>query len=94
MRQESETFCAGYSLAEVMVVVVIMGVVGALAVPAMGQWLSNQRLQDSARSLESAFEFARGEAIRTGNIHLVLFDQDPDGNDIVDGNGDTVSILV
>lgn len=71
---------AGFSLVELGVVLGIVGALAAIAVPSMARWMGNQRLSRSARVLDSAISFARSEAIRTGNIYLVLVQTDAQGN--------------
>lgn len=73
---------SGITLIELMIVVVILGIMVALAAPMTVQWASNQRLTQAARQVESAFSYARSEAIRTGNIHIVMVDEEPDGTDL------------
>jgi type IV fimbrial biogenesis protein FimT len=84
----------GFTLVELVVAVVIIAVVSALAVPALGRWLSHQRLKFSARTVEAALNHARGEALRSGNIHLVFFQRDAAGNALLDVGGNSVPILV
>ena len=76
-----------------MTIVAIIGVFAAIAVPATDQLFADQRLNASARSLGTAFAYARGETIRTGNIHIVFFERDAAGNLLTVG-GSTVDILV
>ncbi len=79
---------SGFSLVEVMVVVAIVGALAAAAVPNFREWMQNSRVRSSARSVADAFHVARTEAMRTGNIHVVLLGSDisfapvlgPDGN--------------
>ena len=85
---------AGFTLIEAMIVVTVVGVMVATAIPSMNQWLANNRLNDSARSVNAAFSFARSEAIRSGNLHLVFFDKDAGGIDLQDSGGQDVDILV
>lgn len=62
----------GVTLVEIAVVVAIIGVLAALATPALGRFLADQRLRTAARSMADAFQLARAEAIRNGNPHVVL----------------------
>lgn len=70
----------GFTVVEVVIVLAIVAVMTAVAVPSMRQWSANQRLKSSAREISSVFSYARSEAIRTGNVHLVLFQEDAQGN--------------
>ena len=71
---------AGFTLLETMLVVSIVAVITALAVPSFSQYAANQRLRSSALEVSTAFSYARSEATRTGNVHLVLFQEDAQGN--------------
>jgi prepilin-type N-terminal cleavage/methylation domain-containing protein len=64
---------AGLTLVEVMIVVAVIGALVSLAAPAMQRLLEAQRVKGAARSVADAFLLARGEAIRTGNPHIVFF---------------------
>jgi len=70
----------GFTTVELAVVLAIVGIIVALAAPLTTGWSERQRLRDSARTVANAFSYARGEAIRTGNIHAVYFLNDADGN--------------
>ncbi len=70
----------GFSLTEVMVVVAIIGIISALAVPNLSSWVAGLRVKDAARSIAGLLEIARTEAGRTGDNHLVFFGMDAQGN--------------
>jgi len=66
---------AGMSMIELAVVLAIVGVLSIAALPAFDGVFTNQRLKAAARSVADALHLARSEAIRTGNTHLVVFQQ-------------------
>lgn len=84
----------GFTLIEIVVSMAVLAIVAALAVPTMGRWAQNQRLAGSAGAVDDAISYARGEAVRTGNIQLLFVGQDTAGNALVDENGRTVDLLV
>lgn len=64
---------AGFTLIELMIVVLIIATVAAMAIPGFLSWNENERVRAAARSVADAFLLARSEAIRTGNNHLIVF---------------------
>lgn len=71
---------SGVTLIELVIILAVVGVIAALAAPVGSQWAENQRLSGSVREIEAAFSYARGEAIRTGNIHAVFLGVDAQSN--------------
>jgi type IV fimbrial biogenesis protein FimT len=55
---------AGFTLLELMVVVAIVGVLMAVAIPAMGNFIRNGRITAAANDLMAALHFTRSEAIK------------------------------
>jgi len=80
MRSASLLRPTGFTLVELAVVLGLVGIIAALAAPLSTGWSDRQRLKDSARTVANALSYARGEAIRTGNIHAVFFGTDAGGN--------------
>jgi prepilin-type N-terminal cleavage/methylation domain-containing protein len=79
---------AGMTLLELMIAVAIVGILAAVGVPQLERFFANQRLKSAARSVADAFLLARGEAIRTGDPHIVFLSAgnppatDPAGTDL------------
>lgn len=85
---------AGFSIIELMVVVVIMTVVLAASIPALRQHTENVNLTKGSREVESSLKLARTRAVSTNTPVVVTFDtnnntyflfEDEDG----DGNHDS-----
>jgi prepilin-type N-terminal cleavage/methylation domain-containing protein len=87
----------GFTLIEIMIVVGIIAIFAALAVPSWRAYQRNLQLRAAARSVANAFAWARSHALSTGNRHVVVFAIDPNdvcGSPIVDVKGDPVPVLV
>lgn len=54
----------GFSLIELMVGIVILGVLMAMAVPRFSDWLRNARVRTSAEAIQNGLQLARAEAVR------------------------------
>ena len=54
----------GVSLIESMITIAILGLLVALAMPAIGDWLLNTRLRNAAESIQNGLQMARAEAVR------------------------------
>lgn len=54
----------GFSLIELMVVVVILGVLATLGAPSYHEWITNRRVRSTAESILSGLQMARAEAVR------------------------------
>ncbi|MCL4181596.1 MAG: prepilin-type N-terminal cleavage/methylation domain-containing protein [Verrucomicrobia bacterium] len=65
---------AGFTLLELMVVCVVIGVMTAMILPEMRGTLEEARLRSSGRGLVSVFQLARSRAITTREAHRVRFD--------------------
>ena len=62
---------AGFTMAELMIVIVIIAILSAIAVPSIINWLPNYRLKSATRDLFSNFQKAKMEAIKR-NVTIVL----------------------
>ena len=61
----------GFTLAEILIVVVLIGIVSAVAVPLFSSFLASKQLDVAAEEVANAMRFALGEANRTGGYILV-----------------------
>ncbi len=85
---------SGFTLIELMVTAGIIGALAMIAAPGMARWNANQRVKSAGRTLAGAFTLAHGEAIRTGDLHIVFFRTDAQGNTLLDTAGKAVPLLV
>jgi type IV fimbrial biogenesis protein FimT len=69
----------GFSLAELMTVIAIIGIMTAFAVPGFIKWLPNYYLKSAARDLRGSFQLARTTAIKSGTNCTITFNQPVDG---------------
>ena len=67
----------GFTLTELMVTVSVMGILMALGLPAMAEWMANSRIRSASESVLTGLQLARSEAIRrNANIRFLLVGTD------------------
>jgi type IV fimbrial biogenesis protein FimT len=71
---------SGFTIIELAVVIAIIGIVSAIAVPNMIGWASRSRVNGAARDIVSMVQKARIEAVRNNEQVYVTFDPDNDGS--------------
>ncbi|HUK62881.1 MAG TPA: prepilin-type N-terminal cleavage/methylation domain-containing protein [Dongiaceae bacterium] len=84
---------AGFTAIEVMVVIAIVGIMTALAVPQMRNYFNDQRLKSAARTMADTFSIARAQAIRTGTNQIVFVRRDMLNAALTNQAGTVVPIL-
>ncbi len=65
----------GFSMIELMIVIVIIGIMTSLAVPKFGKTFQRMKLKGAARDLSSDFRLARSKAIAGKDQYGLYFDQ-------------------
>ncbi|GAB2894302.1 GspH/FimT family pseudopilin [Microbulbifer echini] len=67
----------GFTLIELMVVITVLGIVTALAVPSFSTLIENNRMSTMTNDLNSTLQFARSEAVRRkGDVRVSAVDGD------------------
>jgi type IV fimbrial biogenesis protein FimT len=62
----------GFTMIELMTVIVIVGILAVLAIPAFGEQLARRRLEGAATDLSTDLQFARTQAVgRRGTTQLI-----------------------
>ncbi len=54
----------GFSLVELMIVVALIGILSAFAIPSYRDWIQNTRIRTTAESIQNGLQKAKAEALR------------------------------
>jgi len=65
----------GVTLIELAVVMAIVAIMALFMAPAIGEWLDNYRIRQTAREVSSDLQFAKMKAISSGRYCTVVFSQ-------------------
>jgi prepilin-type N-terminal cleavage/methylation domain-containing protein len=85
----------GFTLLELTIVLVVAGVLSSLGVVSIQKWVADERARTTVRQFADILSTTRAEAIRTRQVHVVVFGSpsDSDGSTVAalayqDTNGD------
>ena len=80
----------GFTLMELMVVIGIVGILSAIAIPGYIKWLPGHRVGSAAQAVMSSLEFARINAIKTNADVTLNFDWANGRVTVVDSGANTL----
>ncbi len=86
MRDFLEYSNYGFSIIELVIALVIIGIIVAIAYPNIKDWLSNERVRSAAIQLAGHIKEARTDSIKLHREHCLCFDIVNDNYTVMDDN--------
>lgn len=87
---KSRKVCSGFTLIEMLMTSVIIGILASVAIPGFSVWLPDYRLKRAARDVFSNLQLAKMQAIRANGRYAVAFNPGAGSYDVVNcGSDDT-----
>lgn len=68
---------AGFSLVELIITLVLLGIVMAIAVPSYRGWVDNSNLKGAGRMISSDFYDTRARAMAENRVYTITYNPDP-----------------
>lgn len=72
-RKERMSYQKGFSLVELMIVIALMGIMAAIATPALQRYAINRNLKSAARDITSDFLMCKARAIAENRKYRIVF---------------------
>ncbi|MEW5975192.1 MAG: GspH/FimT family pseudopilin [Acidobacteriota bacterium] len=82
-----QKLATGFTLLEVLVVMVLLGLLASLAIPPVGRGMTVLRLRTSSNQIAGMLRLARAQAVREQQIYWAGFDQEKNQVEVVSENG-------